>query len=360
MSPMDTGFQDVLSQGLFLFLFVLLGVTWAFYLAHILTKKGVYARVAQRLLWVSLAWNAGALIYRWAAAGHAPWANQYESATMVAFGVLALYTYFEYVEQEGKLPLLGLLVLPAAMVAIAAANLLPEEYKHISPLMPALQSYWLKIHVSLMLVSYGSFASTFALSLLYLIRTGAWTRRTTWIALAVASPLAGWFFGYVHQSARSDFWNWLMKAMGLTELAYGDTAKAYAVCAAAALAAGLLLAGALQLLPARLMESVPEAATLDELNYRSVAIGFPLLTGGIILGAIWGHVAWGRYWGWDPKETWAFISWLIFAFFLHMRVFGGWDGRKIAWVGLIGAGSIVFTYWGVNFLLSGLHAYAKP
>ena len=144
-----------------------------------------------------------ALIHRWIAAGHAPWANQFESATMVAFGVLLLFAYFE---RENKVPLLALLVLPAAMVAIAAASLLPPEFKRIAPLMPALQSYWLKIHVSLMLISYGAFASTFALSLLYLIKTGAWTKRTTWIALAIVGPLAGWFFGYVHQQARSAYW----------------------------------------------------------------------------------------------------------------------------------------------------------
>jgi cytochrome c-type biogenesis protein CcsB len=357
MNPPDDSFQNAMSQGLFLSLFFILAVSWSFYLAFALTKKEVYGKWARRILWFALAWNAGALVYRWCVAGHAPWANQYESATMVAFGVLAIFSYFE---GEAKLPILGLLVLPAAMVAIAAANLLPEQYKHMEPLVPALQSYWLKIHVTCMLTSYGAFASTFALSLLYLIKTGNWTRKTTWIALGIASPLAGWFFGYVHQSARSDFWNWLMASMGGTELAYGDTAKAYAVCAAGALGVGMLLAFGLQFLPDRLMDSVPAAETLDELNYRSVAIGFPLLTLGIILGAVWGHVAWGRYWGWDPKETWAFISWLVFAFFLHMRVFGGWEGRKIAWVGLIGAGSIVFTYWGVNFLLSGLHAYAKP
>jgi len=357
MNPLDNGYNDALSQGLFLALFVLLGVAWGFYLAFALTKRETHYTWARRMLWIALAWNVGALIFRWVVAGHAPWANQYESATMVAFGVVALFSYFE---REAKLPILGLLVLPAAMVAIAAANLLPNEYKHISPLMPALQSYWLKIHVSMMLTSYGAFASTFALSLLYLIRVGAWKRKTTWIALAIASPLAGWFFGYVHQTARSEFWNWLMATLGGSELAQGGAYKAYAVCAGGALCMGMLLAFALQFLPHKLMESVPSAETLDELNYRSVAIGFPLLTLGIILGAVWGHVAWGRYWGWDPKETWAFISWLIFAFFLHMRVFGGWGGRKIAWVGLIGAGSIVFTYWGVNFLLSGLHAYAKP
>ena len=348
---------DSVSQGFFLALFALQGIVWGLLLAWNLTKKAVYGQRAQRLLWVAMAWNLFALGFRWWAAGHAPWANQYESATMVAFGVMLLYTYFQH---ENPLPVLGLLVIPAAMVAIAAASLLPPEYKHIAPLMPALQSYWLKIHVSLMLISYGAFATTFGVSLLYLIRTGAWTRKTTWIALSIAGPIAGMFFGYVHKSANSDQWTWLMTSMGATELAQGDLTKVYAVLAAVGLAIGLFAAFILSFIPASLADGLPAAELLDELNYRSVAIGFPLLTLGIILGAIWGHVAWGRYWAWDPKETWAFISWLIFAFYLHVRLFLGWDGKRVAWVGLVGAGSIVFTYWGVNFLLSGLHAYAKP
>lgn len=349
--------QDQISQGLFLALFVFLGVVWGFYFARVLTGGERHAVTARRLLWVAVAFNALALIHRWLAADHAPWANQYESATMVAFGVLLLYAFFE---REAKLPALGLLVVPAAMVAIAAASLLPQDYKRIAPLMPALQSQWLVIHVSLMLVSYGAFASTFGLSLLYLIRTGVWTRRSTWIALAVLGPLVGWFFSYVHHQAKSGYWDWKMGVLGATELARGDVAKAYLFAAAKGLGVGLLAAFGLTRLPDRLMDQLPKPEVLDELNYRSVAIGFPLLTLGIILGAFWGHVAWGRYWAWDPKETWSFISWLIFAFFLHMRIFGGWDGRKIAWTGLIGAASIAFTYWGVNFLLSGLHAYAKP
>jgi len=354
---MEASFQDQLSQGLFLALFCLLGVTWGFALARVLTGKAGHGERSQKLLWAALAFNVFALAYRGIAAQHAPWANQYESATMVAFGVLLIFAIFQ---RRAQLPLLAVVVLPAAMVAIAAASLLPQEYKRIAPLMPALQSYWLKIHVACMLISYGAFATTFGLSLLYLIRSGAWTRKTTWIALALSGPLAGWFFGYVHQSARSPLWNSLMQSLGATELAAGDTTKAYLVCAAAGLAVALLAGLALMRVPARLMHELPSVERLDELNYLSVATGFPLLTLGIILGAFWGHVAWGRYWAWDPKETWAFISWLVFAFFLHMRIFGGWDGKKIAWVGLVGAGSIVFTYWGVNFLLSGLHAYAKP
>ncbi len=122
---------------------------------------------------------------------------------------------------------------------------------------------------------------------------------------------------------------------------------------------GAVAAALVSRLPGSLIGLMPDKDTLDELNYQSVSLGFPLLTLGVILGAFWGHLAWGRYWAWDPKETWAFISWLIFAFFLHMRIFAGWNGRRIAWIGLLGAGSIVFTYWGVNFLLTGLHAYAK-
>jgi cytochrome c-type biogenesis protein CcsB len=349
--------QDQISQGLFLGLFALLGVVWGLYLARVLTGKERYELWARKLIWVALAYNIIALLHRWLAADHAPWANQYESANMVAFGVVLLYAFFQ---REAKLPVLGLLVIPAAMVAIAAASLLPYDYKRIAPLMPALQSEWLVIHVSLMLVSYGAFASTFGLSMLYLIRTGVWTRRKTWFALLVAGPLVGWFFGYVHQQARSEYWDGVMKTLGATELAQGDVHKGYLWAAAKGLGIAVLAAFGLTRLPDRLIEQLPKPETLAELNYRSVAIGFPLLTLGIILGAFWGHVAWGRYWAWDPKETWSFISWLIFAFFLHMRIFGGWDGRKIAWTGLVGAGSIVFTYWGVNFLLSGLHAYAKP
>jgi cytochrome c-type biogenesis protein CcsB len=336
-------------------LFAILGCAWAASLIHALRKNEKAGIWANRLLWLALAWNVGALAHRWVIAGHAPWANQYESATMVAFGAILLFVNFQ---RSHKVPALGLFVIPAAMVVIAAANLLPAEYKKVNPLMPALQSYWLKIHVSLMLLSYGAFATTCGLSLMYLIKDGAWTRKTTRIALPIAGALAGLFFSYVHATARTPFWDSFMDTLHWSEL-HGDLAKAYAVFALLGALIGFVLALLSGLLPVRLIELFPDTETLDELNYQSVAVGYPMLFLGIILGAMWGHVAWGRYWGWDPKETWAFISLLIFTFFLHQRVLRGWDGRRLAWIGLIGAGSIVFTYWGVNFLLSGLHAYAK-
>ncbi|MES2201989.1 MAG: c-type cytochrome biogenesis protein CcsB [candidate division FCPU426 bacterium] len=346
---------DQLSQGLFIALFLILGTAWVLLLIQALRKSEAAGIWASRILGLALVWNLGALAYRGYAAGHAPWANQYESATMVAFGVILLYFIFQ---RRHKVPALGIMVIPAAMLAIAAANLLPGEYKKMAPLMPALQNYWLKIHVSLMLLSYGSFATTFGLSLMYLIKDGAWTRRTTWIALPIAGAVAGMFFGYVHASAHSPLWLSFLDRLGLSAI-NGSNAKAYALLALAGTVLGAVTAALVSRLPGSLIGLMPDKDTLDELNYQSVSLGFPLLTLGVILGAFWGHLAWGRYWAWDPKETWAFISWLIFAFFLHMRIFAGWNGRRIAWIGLLGAGSIVFTYWGVNFLLTGLHAYAK-
>lgn len=103
---------------------------------------------------------------------------------------------------------------------------------------------------------------------------------------------------------------------------------------------------------------IPESAILDELSYQMIIIGFILLTLGIITGAVWAHSAWGRYWGWDPKETWSLITWLVYAALLHSRMVRGWRGKKLAILSIIGFSCVIFTYLGVNFVLSGLHSYA--
>ena len=109
---------------------------------------------------------------------------------------------------------------------------------------------------------------------------------------------------------------------------------------------------------ARLASRLPEAATLDKAAYRIVAFSFPLYTVAIICGAIWAEAAWGRYWGWDPKETWAFIVWVVYACYLHARATAGWRGRAAAWVNLLGFGAIIFNFIIVNVVISGLHSYA--
>lgn len=340
---------DLISQSLFLACLLVYGVAWYFYLQYFGKREAAVERRARYAMLAGLGLQAVALLIRGILADHAPWANQYESATFVSFGAVLLFYWFQ---RRNEAAILGVFVLPAAMLAIAAASMLPDEYKKMGPLMPALQSYWLKIHVSCMLLSYGSFACTFGLSMMYLIREGVWTRRLTLQVAPVAGAVAGAFFGYVHSTAPGGaFW---IALSGFTQWPILMTTLA------GSLGLGLLAWLGTRAIPADWIEKLPESPVLDELNYKSVALGFPILTLGVILGAMWGHVAWGRYWGWDPKETWAFITWLIFAAYLHMRIFAGWQGRKIAWIGLLGAGSVIFTYWGVNFLLSGLHAYAKP
>jgi cytochrome c-type biogenesis protein CcsB len=107
-----------------------------------------------------------------------------------------------------------------------------------------------------------------------------------------------------------------------------------------------------------ILERLPSNQTLDELIYQNVAFGFLLLSVGIITGSVWANSAWGRYWSWDPKETWSLITWLVYAFMLHSRLVRGWRGRRIAWLSILGFACVIFTYIGVNFLLSGLHSYA--
>jgi cytochrome c-type biogenesis protein CcsB len=106
------------------------------------------------------------------------------------------------------------------------------------------------------------------------------------------------------------------------------------------------------------MAMMPEARQLDELNYQLILFGFLWLSLGIITGSIWANSAWGTYWSWDPKETWSLITWLVYAAVLHARTMQGWRGRRVAWLSLVGFGCVLFTYFGVNFLLSGLHSYA--
>jgi cytochrome c-type biogenesis protein CcsB len=106
------------------------------------------------------------------------------------------------------------------------------------------------------------------------------------------------------------------------------------------------------------LKAFPSVSTLDDMNHRAVAVGFSFLSVGIITGAVWADVAWGTYWSWDPKETWSLITWIVYAFFLHSRFVRGWTGKRTAIVSIAGFMCVLFTYFGVNFLLSGLHSYA--
>ena len=216
--------------------------------------------------------------------GHAPLSNMYESMSFFALCVMAGYLVMEW---RFKQKTLGAVVAPIAFIILAAnALFFPDE---IRPLVPALQSDWLLYHVITSFVSYGAFAVSFGVSLLYLVKARAEERG--------------------------------MKKDSLLSL-------------------------------------FPDLKFLDEINYKSIAVGFPLLSLGIITGAAWANYAWGTYWSWDPKETWSLITWFIYAAYLHARLTRGWQGRKTAVLSIIGFAAVVFTYVGVNYLISGLHSYA--
>ena len=221
-----------------------------------------------------------------------PWSNMYEFASVA--GLIGVVAFVALMWKAPQLRFLGgFILLPVILMMFLAGTVL---YSKAQPLVPALQSYWLAIHVTLVSVAEGALMTSAVLTLLYLIK-----QRHDKLSL---KP------GYQPKSL------------------------------------GTLAA------------KLPSAETLDKAAYRVVAFSFPLYTVAVICGAIWAEAAWGRYWGWDPKETWAFIVWVIYAGYLHARATAGWKGRAAAWVNLAGFGAITFNFLIVNLVVSGLHSYA--
>jgi len=229
-------------------------------------EKAGAARIA---LLVTGLFLAGWVAFRWKTAGHAPMANQYESMVFLAFTAAWIVPFFRRA-RPWMLAVAGLAIV--VMLGIAALLHAP-----VAPLMPALQSNWLLIHVAITMASYAAFVlSAFA---------AAW--------LLVRGRVPG-----------------------------------------------------------------PDVAELDLFCARTIEVGVLLLALGIITGAVWANEAWGTWWGWDPKETWALITWIVYAVAIHLRRLRGWRNEKFAWMSILGMVSVGFTYFGVNYLLSGLHSYA--
>jgi cytochrome c-type biogenesis protein CcsB len=249
-------------------------------------------RVALALTVIGAAVHAVSIAIRGIAVDAVPWSNMYEFASVAGLiGVIAFILVLW--RSPGIRYLGGFVLLPVVLMMFLAGTVL---YSQAQPLVPALQSYWLAIHVTLAAFSEGALMTSAVLTVLYLAKQR-----------------------YDRVSTRPGY-----------------------------------QAGSLAALTSRL----PEAATLDKVAYRIVAFAFPLYTVAIICGSIWAEAAWGRYWGWDPKETWAFIVWVIYACYLHARATAGWKGRIPAWINLAGFGAITFNFFVVNIVVSGLHSYA--
>ena len=257
-----------------------LSAAFAFYLVSLIPHAFVFfkpsaprlAKWARVLVALGFLVQTAALVIRWKMTGHAPCTNMYESLVFFSWAFVLAYLLAELML---KISRLGFFILVCNLAILIYA------FSHdaaVKPLMPALQSNWLLLHVSTCFFAYGAFAVSFIAAITFLL------------------PFPKKNFSHEQ---------------------------------------------------------------LDQVIYKSILFGFPLLTLGVASGAVWANEAWGQYWSWDPKETWALVTWMIYALYLHLRLMKGWSEKKLTWIALVGFLFVIFTYVGVNYLLSGLHSYAK-
>ncbi|MCX2954975.1 c-type cytochrome biogenesis protein CcsB [Lentzea sp. NEAU-D7] len=242
-----------------------------------LTKAERIGRMGAAMTVLGAVLHLGSLVMRGLSAGRAPWGNMYEYMSL-----LCLAAVVTWIVLMAKFPIrrLGAFVLTPILVLLFLGGTV--LYAESAPVQPALRSYWLVIHVSVISISSGMLLIPGVTSILYLLK---------------------------------------------------DTNS-------------------------ERFPKLPSADVLDRMSYRTTVLAFPLFTAGIILGAIWAEAAWGRFWGWDPKETVAFVSWVVYAAYLHARATAGWRGRRAAWINIAGFALNVFNLFFINLVTSGLHSYA--
>lgn len=292
---------------------------------------------------------AGLLGARWLEAGYFPLSNLYESLFFVAWGITAVHLIAESMSRSR---LVGVVTAPVAMGITAFAALsLPSDMQLSAPLVPALKSNWLMMHVSIMLISYAALMVGSLLAIAFLIVTrgqnvelkgssiGTGAYRDNHYRLRRGNNLAA------HPTQPQTVTIRQLQSANLFE---GNGSGQTAV---------LDLATPQPQVEPLSPQRLSLAETLDNISYRIIGLGFPLLTIGIIAGAVWANEAWGAPWSWDPKETWALITWLVFAAYLHARITRGWQGRRPAILAATGLVVVWVCYLGVNLLGKGLHSY---
>lgn len=406
----------------------------ALYLGFGVTGTDSYVRFASLATWLGLAANTGAVAHRWYEAGHPPFASIYE---MLLSFVWTLAVLTLVAEKKFGVKVIGTVTMPVAIVGVVLMQLLRTE---VHPLVPALQSTWLHVHVTLAMLAYAACALSFALALMFLIQdkvrnetflaatslfgigvyAGILTRFENWgglsviawntkdksemflqrgvrlfvvipdlgwlmllVLLVVAAPFILYLAGTLKKNDalftlanRAVFISILLQVVALLVFLLRATSGQYrsldaeGLFATSLAASPFILSGLvggifssllyLLLLWRRpdLERLLPSAEALDHITYKTICIAFPLLTLMIAAGAYWANRTWGSYWSWDPKETWAAITWLVYAGYLHMRITRGWRGRRAAYFAILGFAVVMFTFFGVTYLLPGLHAYA--
>ncbi len=388
------------------------------YISYLAFKKNGIGQVASIVTYAGFAIQTFALLTRWRESyqmdiGRIPLSNLYESLVFFTWSTVLLYIIIEF---KYKTRAFGAFVLPVAFLALAFINVAGIS-NDITPLVPALKSNWLFYHVLISFFGYAAFGVAFAVSMIYLlldtdergpvvnivagivallvlasvgyVMAGNGLKTAFWLGLGVL--VLAWFIflivsGAKHKAQIYLFWSFcvtlaigMLVALGIDflylkafqHIEAGESLKKHlfeatfvnpstpVVFISWAAVVGLLFLIWFQgmRLKTFLKQYVPPLNQLDEVTYRMIAVGFPLLTGGIITGAVWANSAWGTYWGWDPKETWSLITWFVYAIYLHARYVRGWKGSQMAVISAVGFLAVIFTYLGVNLVLSGLHSY---
>ena len=281
------------SQSAFMWMSALFVMATFAYFSGLLLRSPFTEKVGTVLTWSATTMGVVGLMVRWRESylispdvGHIPVSNLYEVFILFAVITALLYLFYERRYQARSLGGFVLLVISAS-VAFQLWYTFEKQAHEIQPLVPALQSYWMKIHVPANFVGYGAFAMAAMIGVAYLFKS----------------------------------WRQEINPKGL------------------------------------LATSLPDLSIMDDLMYKAIALGFAFFTVATVLGALWAAEAWGGYWSWDPKETWALIVWLNYAAWLHMRMTKGWNGKPMAWWAIIGLFVTLFAFIGVNMFLSGLHSY---
>ncbi|UED82625.1 c-type cytochrome biogenesis protein CcsB [Lysinibacillus sp. CD3-6] len=331
-------------------------------------------------------------ILRWIAVKHAPVSNMYEFMTF--FGIM-LTASFLIIHFLYKQIVVGLFAIPVVLIILGYGSVFTNE---VTPLVPSLQSNWLTIHVMTVAFSSAILSISFATGIIYLLKTLDVQKRSlstislefVMYCLLVVIGFSGvsTAFNIIKNDVHLQFENaqgkeekviYSMTPLIVNKGALKDSGDSIGLLKVPqnidakklnsiiwAFIGGTILYGLIRIIFRKrvivLLKPLSkrvQPALMDEISYRAVVIGFPLFAlGGLLFAMIWAQIAWGRYWGWDPKEVWALITFLFYAAFLHLRLSKGWEGEKTAWLSIIGFGIIVFNQVFVNLVIAGLHSYA--
>ena len=334
------------SQSAVLWMCVLIFMSTAFYWFGMFMQKHSDAMetIGSRMAWVAVVLAVVGTLVRWYEGhqmgpdiGHIPVSNLYEVFILFTWMTTTFYLYYESHYKTRALGAFVMLVVSAA-VAFLVWYTVVREAQAIQPLVPALQSWWMKVHVPANFIGYGTFAIAAMVAFAYLIKQQA--NETHWLKLA---PL--WILGVV-----------LCFEPIVFRVSTQDGGTGYWVVytgVSALMVAGILFGRK------RIAARLPSLEVLDDVMYKAIAVGFAFFTIATVLGALWAAEAWGGYWSWDPKETWALIVWLNYAAWLHMRMMKGLRGTVASWWALVGLAITTFAFLGVNMFLSGLHSYGE-